>query len=311
METKERRRPSGTKRRTNSRASAQRAQKARAQKSAPAPDVVYTQPGPFNRDRFFLQLLTVVAVVLAVVFAMSIFFKVDGEKILVSGTNKYSAYDVSKASGIQDGENLLTLREAEISGRIMAELPYVAKVRVGIKLPDTVNIEIEETEVVYSLEAVDGSWWLIRADGKVMEKTNPADAQQHTVVTGVRLEAPKVGRQAVAEEQEPDPTQETDPNAPVVILGSERLETVITILTLLEKNGVIGQVKSLDVSNMNNLEMWYGDRYEVLLGDTEELARKISGVKDVIYYEMEDFASGQLDASYRSIPDTVVYTPFP
>ena len=46
MNTKERRRPAGTRTRK-------------------ADDVVYTQPGPFRKERFFLQLLTVVAVVLA------------------------------------------------------------------------------------------------------------------------------------------------------------------------------------------------------------------------------------------------------
>ena len=40
-------------------------------------DVVYTQPKAFNRKRFLLQLATVAAVVLALLFGMSIFFKVE------------------------------------------------------------------------------------------------------------------------------------------------------------------------------------------------------------------------------------------
>ena len=44
--------------------------------------VVYTPPKPFNKLRFLLSLVTVVAIVLALSLGMSIFFKV--ENILVS-----------------------------------------------------------------------------------------------------------------------------------------------------------------------------------------------------------------------------------
>ena len=49
-------------------------------------DVVYTPPKPFKRGKFVLSLVTVVAVVMAIVLGMSIFFKV--ENIKVSGCQK-------------------------------------------------------------------------------------------------------------------------------------------------------------------------------------------------------------------------------
>ena len=107
-------------------------------------DVIYTPPKPFKRGRFLLHLATVAAVVLAVVLGMSIFFKV--ETIKVSGCSKYSAWEVSEASGIEKGSNLMTLSRAQVSGSIMSRLPYVKTVRVGINLPDTVNIEIVERD---------------------------------------------------------------------------------------------------------------------------------------------------------------------
>ena len=45
-------------RKTASRKTAGR-QRAREQQSRPTPDVVYVQPGPFNKGRFFLRLATV------------------------------------------------------------------------------------------------------------------------------------------------------------------------------------------------------------------------------------------------------------
>lgn len=315
MSTKETTRKQGTRkpaqgtRRPKAATTSPRKAPVRRKQSAPAPDVVYTQPGPFNKERFVLQLLTVVAVVLAILFGMSIFFKTDRDKILISGTEKYTAYDVWKVCGIKDGENLLTIREPEISGRILEALPYVKQARVGIKLPDTVNIEIVEFEVVYSVEATDGSWWLIRCDGKVVEQTNAADAERHTQIKGIRLANPVVGELAVAEEPEPEETQEAGAATPVTVLGSERLEVLLSILGYLESNSIIGDAASIDVTNVNNLELWHGDRFQVILGDRMDMDHKIKSMKAAIE-QMEQYSSGMLDVSFTLKETEVIYTPF-
>lgn len=282
----------------------------------PAPEVVYTQPQPFNRTRFLLRLATVVAVVLALIFGMSIFFKV--EDITVSGAEKYTPWEVSQASGIQSGENLLTISKAKASGQILSNLPYVERVRIGIKLPDTVNIEIKERDVVYAIEANDSAWWLMSADGTVVEQTNSAVANEYTKVLGVQLDAPAAGQKAVAAEPQAqiDPSATTEESQaleitlPVTVKGSERLDTVLTILQYLEGNGVLGQMASVDVSDMGAIELWYADRYQVSLGDTTQLGYKISSMKKAIDQE-KDYQSGILDVSFTIWPDKVGYTPFP
>lgn len=296
MNTKERRRPAGTHTRK-------------------ADDVVYTQPGPFRKERFFLQLLTVVAVVLALVFGLSIFFKVDKEQVLVSfqvavdGEHKYSERDVVEASGIKDGEGLLSIRESEISGRILEKLPYITQVRVRIKLPDTVKIEVVETDVVYSAEAADGTWWMIRADGKVLQKSNAADADQKTKIIGVKLDAPVVGAQAIAYQPQAQQTEEEAEVAVPAVLAADQLSAVLQILTCLEANGIIGDAVSVDVTNLNGIELWYEDRYQVNLGDQINLNYKISAMKAAID-EMKSYQRGMLDVSFTVIEDQVVYTPF-
>ena len=52
------------------------------------PEVVYTMPKPFRKGRFLLKLVSVAAVVLALMLAVSIFFKVD--TITVAGAQKYT-----------------------------------------------------------------------------------------------------------------------------------------------------------------------------------------------------------------------------
>ena len=104
--------------------------------------IQYTPAKPFNRNRFLLRLATVAAVVLALVLGMSIFFR--AEQVTVSGVEKYTPWEIREASGIGESDGLLGISEAKISARIRTKLPYVDTVRVGIKLPNTVNIVIEE-----------------------------------------------------------------------------------------------------------------------------------------------------------------------
>lgn len=264
-------------------------------------DVVYTQPETFNRNRFLLRLATVVAVVLALLFGMTIFFKVDVEKSTVSGAVKYTAWDVWEASGIQDGENLLTLNKAKAYSKIKEALPYVDTVRIGIKLPDMVNIEIKELAVVYSVEADDGSWWHISYDGTVVDKTTAAEAGESTKIKGVKLAKTVAGEVAVAAEPKPQQGEEGE-TVPVTVLGSERLETVISIISNLEKTGVIGEIVSIDVSDFAQITLWYGQRYQVLLGDNTQLEKKISSMKQAIDQRGE-YQTGKLDVSFSIWPE--------
>lgn len=311
MNTKERRAPASSRRpvrkrrRTNS-------------------DIVYTPAQHFDKFRFLLRLITVVAVVLALTFGMAIFFKV--EVVNVAGMEKYTAWDVRQASGIQDGENLLTLNKAKAGGNIRAQLPYVDTVKIGIKLPDTVNIEITELTVVYAIADDANGWWLINANGSVVEQIDAVRAETYTQVLGVQIVDPVVGQRATAAEPE-QPTEETQETTdetiegeteptqiivsqePVTVFASEQLNVAISLLQELENAGVIGGVTSVDVTNIFDLQLWYEQRYQVLFGDNSRLSYKISAMKNAIA-QMTDYQQGKLDVSFTQWPDKVGYTPF-
>ena len=289
-------------------------------------DVVYTPPKPFKRGRFVLHLATVVAVVLAVVLGMSIFFKV--ETVKVSGCNTYTEWEVAEASGIELGSNLLTLSRAQVSGNIISRLPYVDSVRVGIFLPDTVNIEIKELDVVYAIEDAQGNWWLMNDEGKIVEQINTVASKEYTRILGVRLEGAEVGKVAVAEEpvlatitvagSDPDidetsePTETTaEPEATirVGVTGAERLSTALAVIQQLSSNSISGQVDSVDVSNLTDIELWYDERFQINLGNTGQLEYKVSALKATIN-RMETYESGYLDLTFTNWQDKVGYTPF-
>lgn len=342
MDTKERRRPAGrysasgkrqaprksgrpapagrasnnpSRRSAVARKSAQHSRERRAQaaKRRNAPAVVYTQPQPFNPRRLIFQLAIVLAVVVAIVLGMSVFFRV--KNVVVYGNNAYSAWAVRNASGIEDGENLLALGNTKACAKVKAELSYVDKVRIGITLPDTVNIYITEYDVVYAIQATDGSWWLMTYDGRIAEQTDSGGAAQYTKIEGVKLADPVVGEQAaVAQNVVPSETGPTEASEATTattpsVTDQNRLDAALTVLAALDANEVVGKAASINVASVTDIVLWYGQQYRVELGDTSEMDKKIRWMAGFVD-QNEEYQMGVLDITFTTWEDQIVYTPF-
>ena len=308
--------PAAAKRAEQRRKSAKRAKEREelAMRRKNRPPVVYTDPKPFNLNRLLIQLVAVLAIALAVTMGLSVFFKV--ETVVVYGNEAYSAWAVQEAAGLEGGENLLSFGRTKACGKIKTNLPYVKSVRIGITLPDTVNIYIEEFDVSYAIQTIDETWWLITSGGKVVEQIDGGTAGKHTKILGVYLDAPEPGQPAkaletiqVSETEAVDPQLATETTAPpVVTTGAGQLTAALQILTAMERNDIVGEVASVNVESLTNIVLWYGARYQVNLGDTNEIEKKISYMKQAVA-QLSDYQIGVLDVSFVTWPDQVGFTP--
>lgn len=270
-----------------------------------SPEVTYTPPVPINRKKLLIRLVTIFAAALALFLGCTVFFRV--KHVVVTGTDRYTAWTVRDASGIEGGESLLAFGKTKAASRIMENLRYVKSVRIGISLPDTVNIYIQELDVVYAVQDAQDGWWLISCDGRVVEKTTEAKARETTLLKGFRLADPEVGQNAVVLESE-----QTDSEIPVWITDQERMEAALSVITQLERNEILGEAASVDVTDPADIQLWYGDDYKVLLGDPDRMDEKIIMMDRVIsQHEQEGgYQSGVLDITLTNTPDGVEYTPF-
>ena len=271
-----------------------------------APEVTYTPPVPINRKKLLIRLATVFAAALALFLGCTVFFRV--KDVVVTGTERYSTWSVREASGIEEGESLLAFGKTKAASRIMENLRYVKIVRIGITLPDTVNIHVQELDVVYSVQDAQDGWWLVSCDGRVVEKTTEAKARETTVIKGLRLEKPVAGENAVAQE----PEQSGDSDTPVLITEQERLEAALSVVTELERNEILGEAANVDVTDPSNIQLWYKDDYQVLLGNPDRMDEKIMMMNRVIRQHQQEggYQSGVLDITLTNTPDGVEYTAF-
>lgn len=244
------------------------------------------------------------------------------EVITVSGADTYSEWAIREASGINEGDSLLTFSRARAGARIRAELPYVDHVRFGIKLPNTVIIDVVELEVVYAIQDTQDNWWYITSEGRVVEQADRTAISSYTQIQGVRIQYPESNAMAVAESDTPvDATSPTDASGettatvtpgetvPVAETNEDRLRSALEILQALESNDIVGEVASINLENLSDIILWYGTRYQVELGDNTRLSYKIECMQDTIA-QLSDYEMGVLDVSFIFWTDKVEYAPF-
>ena len=148
------------------------------------------------------KLVIMLALVAAVVFGVAVFFKVS--RVEVQGNSLYSAEQVVQASGIETGDNLLTLNKATVAGNIIAQLPYVEKVSVGRSMPDAVILEVQESTARFAVMSDTNVIWLISSSGKALER--------YDSMTDASAPAAQTPDNAAGETQTADaPTEEAAP----------------------------------------------------------------------------------------------------
>ena len=266
------------------------------------PEVIYTPPRPMRRGRFLWKLVSMAAAAVAVFLGLSVFFRVD--TITVAGTDKYSPWMVREASGIAAGEPLLSIGKARVASRIRMRLPYVDEIKVDVRLPGTVEIQVTELQVTYSIEDENGAWWLISADGRAVEQVSLEMALSYTRVEGLVVRAPQPGQNVQAV-----PGERIDAGEGTAVPmdqseADEQLEALLAIMTGLEENRIIGKVSVIDVTVPEDLRLEYPHLLTVRLGDAQRMDHKLRYLAAAAQ-KMEENQSGVLDLTLEYTEDAV------
>ncbi len=257
----------------------------------------------FGRS-FVRSLVISVAVAILVVLSLMAFLRV--RNVSVVGNSMYSATEIQQAAGINQGSALLLVNKTAVASRIKAQLLYVDDVRVGISLPDTVKIEVEELESAYAIAAQDGSYWLINSEGRLIEQITAKKASEYLMIEGIRIQDAQAGESLQVWEAPPpaDPEEEEEEQEeeeiekPAEASAAERMEVALQIVKKLEGSEDVRSIRSIDVSSIYQIEIWYGTQYQVKLGNQSELSYKLDYMLAAIA-QLESYQTGVLDLTFE------------
>ena len=218
------------------------------------------------------KLLSVIVISAAIVAALTLFFKVDS--ITVSGTTQYSSDEIIAASGVKTGDNLFLLNKYEISDAIIEQLPYVSSVSISRKLPDTLLIDVTDSNQGGVIQQ-GTDYWVISSSGKILGKRT--EAGSGALILGLELEDAEVGSTIAAAE------------------GNERkVEQLLELFDALEEKGMLPGVSRIDFSEDGIISMDYAQRFTVKFAYGADFVYKLSNLNRVIE-QLEENEQGIID----------------
>lgn len=228
-----------------------------------------------SRIPLWLRLLVAAAVILAMLLVL---FRVRSFE--ASGNVRYTVEEIAEASGIAQGDGMLSVSRTQAAGKIIVELPYIRQVIVVKDLPGTVRFEVEECKAAAVVPSEYGNSWLISREGKLLEELDEDAETAYPVVTGAVLELPSPG----------DTAEFTD---------AARGEKAMAVIRAVSDAGLTGAVQTVSVDNLREVTLIYQDRIEVQLGTGEELAYQLQYMKKAVG-ELSATDTGVLDLSFST-----------
>lgn len=251
-----------------------------------------------------LVLLCLLVGVVAIITAMTIFFKV--QTFTLTGETRYSKEHIVAATGLEAGDNLVLFDKFSIIDRIFDACPYLDTVQMRRRYPDRVEIIVTECVAVAVIEdekteipdpddetktvTVGGTGrWLIDRNGKLLEKTPSSTSTDLTRIYGVTLKDPQVGKY-------------------VEFLQEDLKKPLFLLLNTAEDDGILQDIGGMDFSKQYDIRFNYLERFTVEIGSTEDLDKKLRYLHTIIQDKLGTNARGTLDLSdvqtARFIPTT-------
>ena len=235
-----------------------------------------------------LRVLSVLLTAVAVVAALTLFFKVD--QVVVSGNSRYSAEEIIEVSGVEQGDNLILMDKYHIAEKLYTELPYITEVRINRKLPDVLMVEVVETQAVAAIKG-GSSTWLMDSSGKLLEVVSASMAEKYITLEGLTAESPAISGKLKLGEESP--------------ISAQRL---LELMQALKQWGMLEKTTSLDASDPDYMVLSYDGRFQVEMFYDADFDFKLNCLQAAVA-QLEPNETGTIrmtmkdDNEVRFIPD--------
>lgn len=232
-----------------------------------------------NERKYAFTCCVVLLLLLSVGAALSltVFFPI--ETISVSGSTRYAEGDLMEASGLKTGDNILCFRASAAGDRLVERFPYIERARVTRVFPDTVSIQVTESEVNTAIET-DGGYLLLSGRGRILEGPNPYPPDGCPRIIGFQLSGtPAPGSYLPKTEQ-------------------ERFDLLREIEAGLRENG-LSSISVIDLRDLIEMRLLYDGRLAIKLGSRIDLPYKLRAAAEVIRLSVDSKTVGTLDVSVR------------
>lgn len=244
---------------------------------------IFKKPALYIKVKYlfaaFIALLTAMAITVVMLVVMS-FMKVG--EIEIIGTNPYDRFEIIQATGLKSSDNWSRVNTKELEEKLLREKKYLKNVEVKKKFPNKIEIRVEPRLARWYMD-FEGVYYALDSDMYVIEEIEKVDGVTKLVLPNVRT--------ALSEEV-PD-------------FGQSQTETKETLKIIHKISGnprISSRLTELDVSDRTNIRLTVDGKYEIAVGDSDDLSGKIAFAVKML--EREDVKNSE----YGGIIDLSAYS---
>ncbi|SDM71706.1 cell division protein FtsQ/DivIB [Acetanaerobacterium elongatum] len=252
-----------------------------------------------HRRRHGLAFYTVpIALLMTITLGVLLYNLLKVETILVEGTTRYQTDEILSASGLKAGDKMFKIKPSAVTGAIEQKLSYIGEAKLSFQLPSTVILTVSEASVACSLETADG-YILLSDKFKILQAGSPMADANVPIIRGLKPKEVKQGE----------------------LFKAEKGEDITVIQELFDAIAeyTFPDVKLIDISDISNISLKYGNENKILLGGPSQLTYKIRFVKEVLNKNAESNNTGGLTINAQTLdskahpyvsvlPATTIYT---
>lgn len=206
------------------------------------------------------------------------------ETIEVLNNNIVSSEEVISLSELKTGENIFKFSKINAKDKIK-ENAYIENLKIHRKMPNTIQITIEEREPKYSVEFM-GKYAYINTQGYILEISE--DSKGLVIIQGITTNE-----------------EEIKPNQRLNIDDLMALEDIIKIMNVAKDNNIETKITSIDIISKNDYSLYISEeKKRIYLGDNTNLGNKILHAIAIMEKEKgnegEIYVNGDLNNKFRT-----------
>jgi len=232
--------------------------------------------------------MALILLFLAAVVFVSLFFRVT--ILQVENDTVYTDEEIIAASGLERGVNLFFVNNFKAVSSIYASMPYVESVNLKRAMPNRVIISVSGSDAVACV-SFGGDYWLINPNCKLLEKIDAKEARSFIRVENMEPLQPVAGEIM---------------NVSAADTGKDVF--LRELLSLFQDMGMTSRINWVDLEDLNHPVFSYEDRYEVHLGSSQELGRRLALVRSAIE-QLADGDAGTLELEESGSSNRVYFSP--
>ena len=231
-----------------------------------------------RRNRIISVVLLIIMIVgVMTALSLTVFFPI--KTIKISGSEKYSAKEISSAIGVVKGDNLLLASEKRANTAVKSTYPYIKEIKFIKSLPFTLNVKVSEYDVFAQIKYSSG-YIRIGKDGKVLEIADKY-LKGAAVITGVTVTEKTIGETVAFESKD----------------GEEDIFQKTNEIINAFENSKIGGVTLINFNNMQDIRVTYNNQIVMLIGSSANLDKKLAHAKATLEARSESKETGTLNLS--------------